>query len=108
MVNTSKNVGLIILMARNYSNRVVFVKRMCRLINKSLTKGEVMRKAQTGKLGLAYGHRIATYTGLSGLAFWELTQSHEHALLATLAICAAALGLLVETLATSTPRSQSD
>ncbi|OOF22130.1 hypothetical protein [Salinivibrio sp. IB872] len=108
MLNTSKNVGLIILMARNYSNRVVFVKRMCRLINKSLTKGEVMRKAQTGKLGLAYGHRIAAYTGLSGLAFWELTQSHEHALLATLAICAAALGLLVETLATSTSRSQLD
>ncbi|OOF21545.1 hypothetical protein BZJ17_09505 [Salinivibrio sp. IB574] len=67
-----------------------------------------MRKAQTGKLGLAYGHRIAAYTGLSGLAFWVLTQSHEHALLATLAICAAALGLLVETLATSTPRSQPD
>ncbi|ODP97263.1 MULTISPECIES: hypothetical protein [Salinivibrio] len=67
-----------------------------------------MRKAQTGKLSLAYGHRIAAYTGLSGFAFWGLTHSHEHTLLATLAVCAAALGLLVEALSASTPRSQPD
>ncbi|OOE84197.1 hypothetical protein [Salinivibrio sharmensis] len=108
MILTSKSVDLIILMARKYSNGVAVVNELCKLINKSLTKGEGMRKAQTGKLGLAYGYRIAAYTGLSGLAFWGLTHSHEHILLATLAICAAALGLLVETVSTSTPDSQPD